>query len=264
MTGKKPVLNKSFPNVTPGPIKMEKILIPVSLILFLAIMPVTLQAQMFSVEEPERRIRPSSNSVTAGPEFLTMRLREGESFSGRVYNFTEPVYRVRIELPGVEIYGGFRNQIGDADSLNYLNLGANISGSLQLARSRSAGILLPIWLTTDYTRVKETGNQQPENEQFRQSSASIGLGAGAYVNPVRNIRVRAEFVPQIGFTLSSMGSDSGQLASLNGRLKFHVDQIFGRYGLVASYNYTWRRYSGTDDRFHYDLEGHHVGLGITF
>jgi hypothetical protein len=230
----------------------------------LLLLPGILNAQMFSVEEPERRTRVSSSIITAGPEFLTMSLREGEPFTGRVYNFSEPVYRIRLELPSIEVYGGFRSGMGDADSLNYLNLGANISGSLPLTRSREFGIMLPLWLSTDYTNVSERGSQQPESEQFRLSSASIGLGAGAFLNPMRKIRLRAEFVPQIGFTMSSMGSDSGQLATLNGRVRLQADQLFGRFGLVLAYNYTWKRYSGAGDRFDYDLSGHNLGIGVSF
>lgn len=233
-------------------------------LLILLAMPIGLQAQMFSVEEPERRVRPSTNSFTAGPEFLTMSLRDGAPFEGRVYNFSEPVYMMRLELPSFEFYGGFRNRMGEADSLNYLNLGANISGALPLTRSRTYGISLPLWLSTDYTSVRETGGQQPESEQFRQSTASIGLGAGAFFRPAGNIRLRAEFIPQIGFAVSSMGSDAGQIASLNGRVRLNLDQLFRRYGLEVAYRYTWRRYSGTGDRFRYDIEGHHIGLGVTF
>ena len=235
-----------------------------SALLILLTLPMALQAQMFSVEEPERRARPSTSSFTAGPEFLTMSLRDGEPFSGRVYNFSEPVYLMRLDLPGVEIYGGFRNRMGEADSLNYLNLGANIIGALPLIRSSTYGVSLPLWLSTDYTRVRETGGQQPESEQFRQSSASIGLGAGAFFRPISNIRLRAEFVPQIGFAVSSMGSDAGQIASLNGRVRLNLDQLFRRYGLEIAYRYTWRRYSGTGDQFLYDIEGHHIGFGVTF
>ncbi len=246
--------------------KVEKICridAALSLILLL-VLPGILQAQMFSIEEPERRTRTASNFVTAGPEFLTMSLREGDPFTGRVYNFSEPVYRIRLELPSIEAYAGFRPGIGEADSLNYFNLGANISGALPLTRNREFGILLPLWLSTDYTSVRDRGSQQPESEQFRQSSASIGLGAGAFLQPVSYIRFRAEFVPQIGFTMSSMGSDAGQLVSLNGRARMHIDQILGRFGLVLAYNYTWRRYSGTGDRFDYDLSGHNLGLGVSF
>ncbi|MGM0738086.1 MAG: hypothetical protein ACQETM_02830, partial [Bacteroidota bacterium] len=75
---------------------------------------------------------------------------------------------------------------------------------------------------------------------------------------------RAEFVPQIGFTVSSFGRDSGQLSTLNGRIRLHVDNVIERFGISVTYNYRWRRYAGSDDRFNYDMEGHHLGLGISF
>ncbi len=235
------------------------ILLPV-----LFLQPLALQAQMFSVEEPERRTRPASSSFTAGLEFLNMSLRESENLPDEIYGISDPVYRMRLELPGVEVYGGFRNRIGTADTLNYINLGANISGSLPLTRNRKIGVSLPLWLSTDYVRVMGTSGLQRESSHFRQSAASIGLGAGFYYNPLQNVRIRTEFVPQIGFTVSSIGSDSGQLASLNGRAKAHFDHLIGRFGLVLSYNFTWRRYSGSNESIRYDISGHNVGLGVSF
>lgn len=243
--------------------KMRRRIVYISF-LSLFMLPGILHAQMFSIEEPERRIRASSNAVTIGPDFLSMTLREGDPFTGRVYNFSDPVYRVRVELASVEVYGGFRSGIGVADSLNFLNLGANVSGALPLMRTREYGIILPLWLSTDYTNVQERGGQQPESEQFRLSSASIGLGAGVFLNPTHSIRFRAEFVPQIGFTMSSMGSDAGRITSLSGRIRLHADQLFGRFGVALAYNYSWNRYSGTGDRFDYDLSGHSLSAGITF
>ncbi len=263
ISGKKTVSAKTFPNKYRKKIYLYGCVLR-SALLILLILPMTLQAQMFSIEEPERRARPSTNSFTAGPEFLEMSLRGEGPATGRVYNFTEPVYMMRLDLPGVEIYGGFRNRMGDADSLNYLNLGANISGALPLTRSRRYGVSLPLWLSTDYTLVRETGGQQPESDQFRQSSASIGVGAGVIFMPAGNIRLRAEFVPQIGFAISSMGSDAGQIGLLNGRVRLNLDQLFRRYGLEVVYRYTWKRYSGTGEQFLYDTEGHHIGLGLTF
>ncbi len=260
---KNPLLNKRFPRAVE---KAKKVtVITVGVFLFLIILfPAVTEAQMFSVEEPERRSRTSAYALIIGPDFMTMKPRNGERANGEFYNFSDPVYRIRLDLPGVEVYAGLNSRIGAADTLNYLNLGANISGSLPLAGNRKIGIGLPLWLSTDYARVRSTDAQQPEADQFRQSSASVGLGAGAFYNPKQNIRVRAEFVPQIGFTVSSIGSDSGQLTSLNGRVRMNIDHLLGRFGLVAAYNYTWRRYSGSDDRFLYDLSGHHIALGVSF
>jgi len=47
-------------------------------------------------------------------------------------------------------------------------------------------------------------------------------------------------------------------------VRLNLDQLFRRYGLEIAYRYTWRRYSGTGDRFLYDIEGHHIGFGVTF
>ncbi len=263
-TGIKLKLSKSFP-VTwvkhEHPFGLLQILI---LLPLLFLQPIASQAQMFSVEEPERRSRPATSSFTAGLDFMTMSLRESENLPDEIYDFSDPIYRMRLELPGIEVYGGFRNRIGAADTLNYINLGANISGSLPLIRNRKFGAGLPLWLSTDYARVMGTSGMQRESRHFRQSAASIGLGAGFYYNPLQNVRIRAELVPQIGFTVSSIGSDSGQLASLNGRAKAHFDHLVGRFGLVLSYNYTWRRYSGSDESIRYDFSGHNVGLGVSF
>lgn len=228
------------------------------------LLPNVAKAQMFSVEEAEKSLRPSTRSLTAGPAFLTMRFRQEEGSRAGLYDFSDVVYQMRLQLPGVEVYGGYRNGAGEADSLSYLNLGANIAGALPLAGSKRAALNLPLWLSTDYTRVSEIGGQQPESDQFRESSASIGLGAGAFLRPLENIRIRAEFVPQIGFTVSSFARDSGQLSTLNGRIRMHVDNVINQLGISLTYNYRWRRYAGSDDRFSYDTEGHHLGLGISF
>ncbi|MFO8028640.1 MAG: hypothetical protein R6U28_02155 [Cyclonatronaceae bacterium] len=216
------------------------------------------------MEKPERSLRPATRSITAGPALLSIRFRQEEDSRAGLYDFSDIVYQMRLQLPGVEVYGGFRNGAGEADSLNYLNLGANIAGALPLAGNQRAALNLPLWLSTDYTRIRETGGQQSESDQFRESSASIGLGAGAFLRPLDNMRIRAEFVPQIGFTVSSFGRDSGQLSTLNGRIRLHVDNVIERFGISVTYNYRWRRYAGSDDRFNYDMEGHHLGLGISF
>ncbi len=225
-------------------------------------------AQMFSVDEPEQQIRPASSALSFGVDLIDMNFRGDEEKASAFYNISDPVYRIRLELPGIEGYAGFGSSIGDsgadADTLSYLNLGANISGFARLAGDRRLGILLPLWLSTDYTRVRSTSVEQPEAEQFRQSSASIGIGAAAFLNMRGAIRIFVEMVPQIGFTVSSLGADSGQLTSLNGRARIQRDQIMGRYGVMAGYSYTWRRYSGTGEMYKHNISMNNFSLGITF
>ncbi len=239
-----------------------------TVIVALLLIPSISYSQMFSVEEPERRARPATNALLFGLDFIDISFRPDSDEFSVVYDVSAPIYRFRLDLPGIEAYAGFRTNLGDngadADTLNYLNLGANISGAMPVTGSSRMGIVLPIWLTTDFTQVRSTDSDQPEAEQFRQSSASVGIGAGGYIMISNRIRIRAEMVPQIGFTVSALGSDSGQLGSLKGRLRIHMDQIVGRFGLVAGYNYSWHRYTGGEERLRYDISSHNVTVGVSF
>jgi len=235
-------------------------------ILSVILIPGTTIAQMFSVEEPERRTRPSTSTLLLGYDYLDMSYRSDANENG-VYDFSNPVYRIRLELPGIEIYSGFRSSIGDADveadTLNYINVGANLSGAMPIVMRPRAGFILPLLISTDYMQVRSSHSGQPEAEQFRQSSVSVGLGAGGYVNLTQRVRIRIQAVPQIGFTVTALGADAGQITSLNTKARLHFDQLFGRFGAVLGYNYSWRRYSG-DDRFNYDITSNNVSIGVSF
>lgn len=239
------------------------------LFVFMILMvPGHLVAQMFSVEEPERRTRPATSSFTLGLGFIETDFRPDADEHDAVYNISDPVFRAYLELPGIEAYAGYRGGLGNSDeggdTLSYLNFGANVSGRLPLAESRSVGVALPVRLSTDFTRIRSTEGGLSESDEFRQSLIAVGIGAGFYYRMSSNIRFRAESVPQIGFTVSSLGTDSGQVTKLNARARLHIDHVFGSIGMAFGYNYSWRRYSGIEERFEYDISSHNVSVGITF
>lgn len=238
------------------------------IVVFCLMLPGQLAAQMFSVEEQERRTRPASSSFTLGMGFLDMDFRPDRDAHDVVYSISDPVLRAYLELPGIEAYAGYRGGIGnseaDSDTLSYLNFGANISGRLPLTGSQTIGLVLPLKLTTDFTRVRSTEDGISESNEFRQSLIAIGVGAGIYYNISSSIRFRIESVPQIGFTVSSLGTDSGQVTKLNTKARVHIDHVFGGIGMAFGYNYTWRRYSGIDERFEYDISSNNISIGITF
>lgn len=246
--------------------KLIKLLPGKAAIFLFLFAPSLLYAQMFSVEETERRTRPSTTAISVGFDFIDMNETSGEF--GTAYNWSEPVYRIQVDMPGIEAYAGFRNSIGDesanADTLNYLNIGANVSGGTPLAGNERVGLMLPIRLSTEYIRVRSASAQQPETDQFRKSSVSIGIGAGGYLNFLSRVRLRAEVVPQIGFTVASLGSDAGQLASVNSKLRLHVDQLIGRFGIVLGHDYSFRRYTGGSNTLNHDLSSNHFTVGINF
>jgi hypothetical protein len=244
--------------------KLNKLLLP--LVIFF-ILPASAAAQMFSVEEPERRSRVTTNSVTIGLDFVDMSLRPDDPEISPVYHINEPVYQVRLQMPGFDAYAGYRTRFGgkgeDSDTLSYLNLGLSLSGSMPLAAAERYSFLLPLRLSTDFTRVRSI-HSQPEAEQFRQSALSIGIGAGFVYRFSPHFRLYLESIPQIGFTVTALGTDSGQMVSLNSRARLQYDQLAGRFGLALGYHHTFRRYSGGDERFHYDIQSHNFIIGVTF
>ncbi len=231
----------------------------------LLLLPLSLHAQMFSVEESEQRVRPSGNALTVGLDFVDMQPRPDDQ--DIVYEWSDPVYRIRFEMPGIEAYAGYRTNVGNggtgADTLSYMNLGITISGGMPLLGDRNFGIAIPVLLSSDMVRVRSTSSQ-PEGEQFRQSSVSIGLGAGGYITLAERFRMRAELIPQFGFTMASLGRDSGQLFTLDGKVRFNIDRVINRYGFVVGYNYQFKRYSGGSEHYHYDLNSNAFVIGINF
>ena len=224
-------------------------------------------SQMFSVEEPERRARVSTSALLTGLEYVDMRLRTDPDGSPPVYSISDPVYKAILTLPGIELYGAYRSGLGDsdigADTLTYMNLGANVFGSMPVYQTRRVGLFVPLMLSTDFLGIRST-RSQPEAEQFRESSASIGFGFGGDVNVFNRVRLRLQTIPKIGFTVSSVGRDSGQITSLNSNIRLSSDRILGRLGLAAGYGYSWRRYSGSDPAFRYDITTHSILVGISF
>ncbi|MDG5766980.1 hypothetical protein QA596_05840 [Balneolales bacterium ANBcel1] len=196
-----------------------------------------------------------------------MDYRLGNNENGQVrYDWSDMVYRLRFEVPGFRSYVAYGNNLGSegADTLNFVNAGANIRAATPLLGSARMGVSLPLKLSTDYIRVRSTDSSQPDVDHFRQSSVGIGLGIGLFYQISGSMRVSAEAIPQIGFSFSALGSDSGQFSAVNGSVRFHLDQLISRFGLVAGFDYSFRRYSGGSDINHHDIQSNNVTLGISF
>ncbi len=236
------------------------------ILLLVFLSPNIAMGQMFSVEELERRPIMASSAITFGPDFLEMNSRSDNDNSTAQYDWSDIVYRLRVELPGIHAYIAYGNDLGetDADTLNYFNVGASVYGHTPIARNERVGLELPFRLTMDYERVRSTDPNQPEVDYFRQNSISLGLGLGGYFNIHRGIRLRAEAMPGYGFAVSALGRDSGQLASFESAVRLHFDQLFSRYGVVIGYNYSFRRYSGSDDIMLHNISGNNILIGISF
>lgn len=237
--------------------KILSILIP------LLILPSIAMTQMFSIEDAEERSGRSTSSISVGPDFIDMSFR-GNDDEAVQYNWNDAVYRIRLEIPGVNAYVGYNSSIGDADTLTYFNAGANLQAGTPLITNSSYGIIIPLQIITDYVKVESTDSAQPEMDHFRQSSLAAGLGIGFYYQFQNTIRLEVEAVPKIGFTVSAFGSDAGQIRGVSGRVRFKIDEIINRYGLVAGFDYVLRSYSGGDDLIDHNISSNNFVVGISF
>lgn len=223
----------------------------------------TAYSQMFSVEEPQRRMRLATRSVEIGPDFIEMKNR---NINGEMpdYAFSDPVYRVRVRYSGVETYAAYNRGLGKADTTSYLNIGANISSPMPVSTTGMFRFSLPLTLSTEFIRVQSTESGQDDLESFRQTSASLGVGPEISLRLNRNFRVNAGIIPQFGFTILSLGSDTGQLVSVNGRISVSLGEIYENIGLTAGYHYKWQRYTDRKEEFLYDISSNYFSIGLTF
>lgn len=224
-------------------------------------------SQMFSVEEPARSERTQIRTFSFGLDWLEMDYKSKNRGDEPVFYISEPVYRMRLGIPGIEVYGAFGVNLGDkdaeADTLSYLNLGANLSGGLSLLSRRQYGLSLPLLLSTDYARVRSSESGLSEADEFRQSTVSIGVGGRVFYR-WRNLVLSVDLVPQLGFTVEAIGSDSGQMTSLNGRATIQRDRLLGRFGYLIGYEYNWRQYRGGQEQFRYDIRSNGFRVGLSF
>lgn len=234
----------------------------------LASFSVSAKAQMFTVEETRQRMGPSRTVVFAGLGVSDMSLRSEDGTITPNYTWNREVYTIKAEISGLEAFAAFANNIAATvpsdNDINYLHIGLRFTGGLPLTGGRRAGVSIPVRIGTEFIRTSLNEANQPQADEFRQNSLSVGAGAGAYVNPSDRIRMSVILVPEIGFSYNAFGSDSSTFGLVNGRYRLHFDQLIERFGLSLGYDYTFRRYSAGEERFDYDIHSHSMVLGINF
>ncbi|MEX2633282.1 MAG: hypothetical protein WD267_04560 [Balneolales bacterium] len=223
----------------------------------------TAEAQMFSVQAEESgRMDIPANNVILGYEPTTFTFRHSDNDAYSDYSFTDPVYRVRLELEGFQAYAGVGYNLGINGDINYLNAGAKLEGEFRFAGNQSYFLGIPLILSTDYLQIGSR-DETARASEFRQSAAMVGIGLsfGARYN---RYRVESRIVPMYGFSVTSFGATGGSRSSITTQNRLYIDRLFNQIGITAGYDYRTSRYSLDDDRFDYDLTSHSIVLGLTF
>lgn len=220
-------------------------------------------AQMFSVstDTPSRQL-PTVSFILAG-EPTSFEYRHADSEPEHSLAFNGPLYRIRGELPGLQIYLAYNNDTGGDNGMTVFNAGAMIEGQYMVYRRPSIFISIPLMLKTDYLQVT-TRRSFAGSEDMQQSSAMVGAGLQIHNRISSKIRTQIKAIPQYGFSVTSFGGMGGSVSVLEGQARVYIDNVFRSFGVVAGYDYRRSVYDLEADQFNYRMETHSILLGITF
>jgi hypothetical protein len=233
--------------------------------LFLFLLTDSLQAQMFTVDDrsPRERGLFSYTSLSAGWEFGNF------SFTGNAEEISDSerfdfdgqgIFKLTFENPGIDFYLAMAGNLTGMENQNFVNVGAVLYNNFVLNSSERFWVLLPLQISTDLTRV----NTDEATNQFQQSSFQIGAGLGARAQLSENFKSTVRLVPGYGFSNSAGAFFGGTAASLDGKVRFILDEVFGSRGLIFGYDFRLKSYNIEGEQFDYDYTGHTISIGIIF
>ncbi len=229
--------------------------------------PDSVWAQMFSVGNNGRVFSPPTSAVVAGIEPFEFNFTgdpdQLESDQAPNYTFYDPVYRLRLEIPGFQLYGGYGRNLSESDNLNYLNIGLTLTGGMNMLTRPRFRLLVPLEINTEYTQVINN-TVSDRNNEFRQSAILIGAGLGFSIQPADRIRITSRGLPMIGFSVSSQSGEGGVKYQIENRNRIYLDNLFGRTGLVFGVDFRFSDYNSEQNRFQYESFANSLMIGLSF
>lgn len=160
----------------------------------------------------------------------------------------------------VEIYLGYTRFDEHGASRSAIVFGTQITNDVVLGGSRSGGLVLPLMIAADYTKVESGG---PQRDDF--NLATLGLGAGLkyrLVTPNAEFWIQGLQVFHVAFQGIAAGTGSS-LASV-GEAGLLLPRVPIGEGVVLGYRIRLQTWSLNDDRFNYRLVYHGPSIGILF
>ena len=246
------------------PLKNIRKFLSFSLLLLLFILGSveTLMAQMFSVRNEERRIRPATNVLSIGTGPLSF-----DSFSDVVYtpsyNADGYMLYAQFDTPSIDLYLGFAGESSGTDSVRVLNFGVELNRILPVSRNPKALLGIPVQISTDLTTARNNRYVGPA-DQFQQSTLIAATGFSGSFRFGERFRLRTTPTGEYGFTFSPGNTFIGQAYGIDWKSRFIIDELIGKYGLSVGYDFQFRRFDVDADRYDYDFLSHRLLIGLAF
>lgn len=235
----------------------------VILLLYLLV-PVRVQAQMFSVGEDGRQFNMPQSAMYLGLEPVSVDYYGNDtSAEAGGFEFEGSLIRLRYETPGLNLFLATGGSVTGIENQSYFDVGGKIDYGLSLYVSESMIIQIPFELKSIYTTM--TNSQfVGTTSGFRFGSLLGGLGARVMVRVQDDIRFEVSGIPSYGVTFASGGFFGGSLGILSGSGRFYLDRLFGDVGLSFGYDYNYKNYNVDEPLYNYRISAHSIQVGLTF
>lgn len=239
------------------------VLFPVIFLFAFILSPDQIQAQMFSIGDPEPRTERTLGQITIagiGLEFADFSFKGDAPANEDLVNFNNTVLRLKLESPGLNISFGLGGAITGLDNISYLNVNGRLFSNIGIIRDDNFHLNLPFQLTTDLKSVRGDNT----NNDFQQSSLTIGSGISSIIKLSNRFQLIASATPNYGFSFSQGSLFGGNLFRFDGKSTLLINRVFGRNALSIGYHFDYRSYRidvGLND---YDFTSHLITVGIGF
>lgn len=232
-------------------------------LIILFLIPVSSQAQMFSVGEAEER-QPtrleSYSTIGIAWEVGDFDFTGGDMPADDRADFEDNILRVRFENPGLDLSMGFAGSLTGMEDRSYLNVNALLYNDFPLIRTPRFIFALPLQIGTDLKSVQIDRS----NNSFQQNSFVIGTGASVRYRINRRVGTSLRATPNIGFSFSQGNLFGGRLFRGTTAARLYFNDVIGANSLVFGYDFDYRDYNIEGSQNDYRYLSHSITIGLAF
>ncbi len=186
-------------------------------------------------------------SSNASPDSLTIR-----------YSRIMPVIGFRQGL--VDLLFGYTRFMLRGNEKSTLFASVIVGNDLPLSFSPTHALLVPIMISSDYTRADNTGG---DKENF--NIGSVGIGAGLkyrFIQPQFEFRIHA--AEAIHWSFEGFSTGSGFSAATTGEALFVFRDALVLDGITLGYRFRYQTWNMNNARFDYKSLSHGAFVGVMF
>ncbi|HUF10230.1 MAG TPA: hypothetical protein VMO47_12985 [Rhodothermales bacterium] len=190
-------------------------------------------------------------------------------WDGMAYGVTFERRNIAVSI----VFGNSESTTGAfTDNLRMVDATLSVWGDVVRSRGSTASVGLPIVIHSGFRSVD--GDLVSDlDESFSYTVLGIGTGATFEAEASRSILIQAHAWPAIAMAFRSFEGFAGSSTLIEGDLRVHFMNLFGRYGLSAAYGYRWQKWNTNEtgltanddgELFDYKSNQHMLRLGLNW